>query len=59
LRDLEARFDADNRKGPELLEELSAIESRVEKVILPLSYADELYALRNHIGLVRQRLSRA
>ena len=59
LRDLEARFDADNHKGPELLEELSAIESRVEKVILPLSYADELYALRNHIGLVRQRLSRA
>jgi hypothetical protein len=28
-------------------------------VILPLSYADELYALRNHIGLVRQRLATA
>jgi hypothetical protein len=30
----------------------------VEKVSVPLSYADELYALRNHIHLVRKRLPR-
>ncbi len=59
LRDLEARFEADPGTAPGLLEELSVIESKVEKVILPLSYADELYALRNHIGLVRQRLSKS
>jgi hypothetical protein len=35
------------------------MEHRVEKIIVPLSYADELYALRNHIDLVRQKLLRA
>lgn len=59
LRDIEARFEADASSAPELLLELGAIETRVGKVILPLSYADELYALRNHIGLVRQRLATA
>jgi hypothetical protein len=34
------------------------MEHRVEKIIVPLSYADELYALRNHIDLVRQKLLR-
>lgn len=56
LRDIESRFEAAPGNAKELLSELDAIESKVEKVILPLSYADELYALRNHIGLVRQRL---
>lgn len=59
LRDIEARFEADASRAAELLLELGAIETRVGKVILPLSYADELYALRNHIGLVRQRLATA
>jgi hypothetical protein len=35
------------------------MEAQVEKVSVPLSYADELYALRNHIQLVRRRLPRA
>jgi hypothetical protein len=26
--------------------------------VIPLSHADELYALRNHIDLIRQKLSR-
>lgn len=59
LRDIETRFEADASLAAELLKELSTIEARVGKVILPLSYADELYALRNHIGLVRQRLATA
>lgn len=44
------------RAPKELLEELDAIEVRVERVTVPLSYADELYALRSHINLVRRRL---
>ncbi|HJV70594.1 TAXI family TRAP transporter solute-binding subunit, partial [Ideonella sp.] len=45
------------RRGPgELLKDLDTIESKVENVTVPLSYADELYALRSHISLVRQRL---
>mgnify|MGYP000567752393 CR=1 FL=1 len=43
----------------ELRERLDRLEAQVEKVSVPLSYADELYALRNHIGLVRQRLATA
>ena len=35
---------------------LDALDARVEKVAVPLSYADELYALRSHIGMVRTRL---
>jgi hypothetical protein len=41
----------------ELLDELDGIEQRVGQISVPLSYADELYALRSHIGLVRQRLA--
>lgn len=59
LRDIESRLEAHPEDKEKLLEELNAIESKVEKVILPLSYADELYALRNNIGLVRQRLTTA
>jgi TRAP-type uncharacterized transport system substrate-binding protein len=44
------------RPEAELMDELDGIESRVEQVTVPLSYADELYSLRNHIELVRRRL---
>ncbi len=44
------------RPRAELLAELDQIERRVEEVNVPLSYADELYALRTHIQGVRQRL---
>jgi hypothetical protein len=45
------------RPADELAKELDAIEARVEHVTVPLSYADELYALRSHIALVRRRLA--
>jgi len=45
------------RPAEELLRELDAIEQRVENVAVPLSYADELYALRSHIQMVRARLA--
>jgi TRAP-type uncharacterized transport system substrate-binding protein len=35
---------------------LDELDARVERVTVPLSYADELYALRSHIELVRSRL---
>jgi TRAP-type uncharacterized transport system substrate-binding protein len=44
------------RPAGELLKDLDDIESRVEHVAVPLSYTDELYALRSHINLVRRRL---
>ena len=44
------------RPAGELGKELDAIEARVEHVAVPLSYADQLYALRGHINLVRRRL---
>jgi hypothetical protein len=40
-----------------LIERLNALEARVERVQVPLSYADELYALRSYIDLVRVRLT--
>lgn len=55
LREVEERAEA-GEATPQLLEELKTMEAHVEKVIVPLSYADELYALRNHIELVRQKL---
>lgn len=58
LRDIEARHDGRDSGATELLEQLDAMESKVEKVVVPLSYTDELYALRNNIALVRKKLQR-
>ena len=43
------------RPADELTRELDTIEARVADIHVPLSYADELYALRGHIGMVRQK----
>ena len=47
------------RPAPELARELDDVEAKVEHVSVPLSYADELYALRSHIDLVRRKLGGA
>jgi len=44
------------RPADELARELDEVEERVGQVSVPLSYADELYALRGHITMVRLRL---
>jgi TRAP-type uncharacterized transport system substrate-binding protein len=44
------------RPADERLQELDEIEGKLDDVKLPLSYADELYALRSHIQMVRRRL---
>ena len=56
LRQIEDDMEAGRATPDELRERLARLERRVEKVSVPLSYADELYALRNHIQLVRRRV---
>ena len=56
LRDIELRIDGKNNHA--LLQELQELEHRAEKVTVPLSYTDELYALRGNIHLVRKKLLR-
>jgi hypothetical protein len=46
----------EQRPREELLAELDDIDRHVSQVTVPLSYADELYALRAHIQAVRLRL---
>ena len=57
LREVEDAVD--KRPAAELLHDLQVIESRVVDVSVPLSYADELYALRSNIQMVRRRLGGA
>ena len=57
LREVEDAID--KRPANELLHDLQVIESRVVDVSVPLSYADELYALRSNIQMVRRRLGGA
>ncbi len=58
LREIENDMEAGKTDSAELLKALDGLEAQVEKVSVPLSYADELYALRNHIHLVRKKLLR-
>jgi TRAP-type uncharacterized transport system substrate-binding protein len=54
LRQIEASVAT--RPAQELLDGLDAIEDKVNTIKVPLSYADELYALKNNIQLVRRRV---
>lgn len=56
LRDIESRVDAGASNTDGLIKELDALDRLVNKVAVPLSYADELYALRNNIYAVRRRV---
>jgi TRAP transporter TAXI family solute receptor len=59
LRTLEQRLDAkvsDASGAKQLIDELNALESKVEKIAVPLAYTDELYSLRSNIHLVRKRV---
>lgn len=56
LRNLENRIEGEDRR--ELLRELDQLEANAEKITVPLSYTDELYALRNNIHLVRKKILR-
>jgi len=56
LRAIELQMDAGGAEPTHLAQELNALEEKVGRISVPLSYADELYALRNNIGLVRRKL---
>jgi TRAP transporter TAXI family solute receptor len=56
LRDIEAKVDAKQGERNALLENLDHLDRVVNKVAVPLSYAEELYALRNNIYAVRKRV---
>ncbi|MGQ2980807.1 MAG: TAXI family TRAP transporter solute-binding subunit [Polaromonas sp.] len=58
LRDIENRIEPTGANKA-LLAELDALEARAEKISVPLSYTDELYALRSNIHLVRKKLLRS
>jgi TRAP-type uncharacterized transport system substrate-binding protein len=58
LRDIENRDSPDPQVRVGLLDELNALDGMVEKIKVPLSHADELYALRSNIHLVRKKLLR-
>jgi TRAP-type uncharacterized transport system substrate-binding protein len=57
LRAIEERMHDEGASREELARELDTLDERVGRITVPLSYADELYALRSNIGLVRQRLA--
>jgi hypothetical protein len=59
LREIEQHLTDGARSPDTLLAELDRIDEHVERLPVPLSYADELYSLRSHIAMVRQRLHTA
>jgi TRAP transporter TAXI family solute receptor len=56
LREIEQHLTDGTRDADALRAELDRIDEHVERLPVPLSYADELYSLRGHIAMVRQRL---
>lgn len=58
LRSLEDALASGTRTPDSLLPELDELDRRVSGITVPLSHADALYALRQHIALIRSRLGR-
>jgi TRAP transporter TAXI family solute receptor len=56
LRVIETELEGNERPREELLASLDKLDARAAGVRVPLAYADQLYALRSHIDLVRARL---
>jgi TRAP-type uncharacterized transport system substrate-binding protein len=54
LREIESATG--QRPNADLLTELEGIEGKVAAIQVPLSYTDQLYALKSHIQFVRRRL---
>ncbi|QNK72129.1 ABC transporter substrate-binding protein [Variovorax sp. PAMC28562] len=56
LREIETKVDAHKGDRDGLLDELDELDRVTHRITVPLSYTDELYALRNNIYAVRKRL---
>jgi hypothetical protein len=52
-----AMSDMSDTERAALVEQLDGIEDAVNRLKMPLAYADQFYVLREHIGFVRARLS--
>ncbi len=59
LREIEDSLSAKKTAAAELAAELNRLEAKVARISVPLSYTDELYSLRSHIALVRERVNGA
>ncbi|HEY6824733.1 MAG TPA: TAXI family TRAP transporter solute-binding subunit, partial [Steroidobacteraceae bacterium] len=57
LRQIEERSERKDPAFPELLAELDKLDEKATRINVPLAYTDELYALRQNIDLVRERLT--
>ena len=56
LRAIEHEIEQPDADRAAIRAELEDLARQVEKITVPLSYADELYALRSHIHWVLQKL---
>jgi TRAP-type uncharacterized transport system substrate-binding protein len=59
LRRIEDRLAGHGAPLDELRQTLEALDARAGQIVVPLSYADELYNLRSHIAMVRMRIEAA
>ena len=59
LREIETESAIPEADRQRLLQELDELEHHAEGIQVPLSYAEELYALRQHIDMVRERIRAA
>ena len=59
LREIEEALQRKSASPDDLLRELNKLDTKAQHVTVPLPYTDQLYDLRSHIQLVRQRLSSA
>jgi hypothetical protein len=59
LREIENRLYAQPQEAADVARELDALDEKVGRISVPLAYADELYALRNNIEVVRRKAQQA
>ena len=59
LREIEDALRHKSASPADLLDEVNKLDAKAQHITVPLSYADQLYDLRSHIQLVRERLSSA
>ncbi len=57
LREIEIALGNNTVPPEKLLDELNRLDAKAQHITVPLSYAEELYTLRSHIRLVRERLA--
>ena len=56
LRTLESQLASTDMSPEVILKRLNELDEKVMSLSVPLSYTDELYALRNNIGLVKLKI---